>query len=837
MRRRRFAGVTAPKGGDARGFAWAERLGACPRGVVGWRVASGAAWGEPGATTMRRIGAIGLAGAVHALLVFGLGGCDRTAEHPAAGPEASPAPVAVTGALAQVAGTPQAGETPRATERPVLAWRSTNGVAYEGDPLVRSDGGVCVLSPGNGVYAYSSDGRVRWTYGAGMGLACAMALGKDDSLFVLDDLGRVHKLAPDGSVVWIAETDESEDLVHRRKGWGPLVGVHVAPLPDGGAVARRGLGGVHILSGDGAWEREISFSGEISAMAVSPAGDIYVVSGGSWVTGSEPSRAGALSRLTMEGEPLWSRRVSVGSWVTLSSEGLPVVITDGGARELDGDGAVLRDPKSGWARPQAMPEPNRWLASWGGDVNEWNGAEWRTLYSPPEEAFRDGLQPVDEALATPGPDGTVYVVHGLAPPLQDVNRPCGVLLTGATREGATLWRVRLETAPFDSVSAAALSPDGAVYSILGGVLCKFDDASRVSEPVDTAAWRQPSLQDLGLERAWSVPTPGPPTDREYIHIVESGRVYALLEQPEAPPQDAVVLMAVEPDGAVRWRDAWGDFVLAHPAIAEADDGSIWLRADGRLYWIPSTGGDRWRVEGRFSDISPPIPVEGGRAIAVLESDGPAAVSRRGETLWRHGPFGSGASITFDGSVAYVFGRLASGEARLAGLSVDGRELWSVESECQRGHVVDLPGGGAAVVGEEHAYGVDPDGQVSWRVAGLRWDPSLWAQAHWIGPEARGLHARLGSAEVILGSQGRVLQRWWPDRAVERLPPPRSGAAGITHTRRYPNGVVAWHAFREIDRPGRVLDGPNGWLYVREGTELTAYRPVAPPALPGEGEHR
>ncbi len=829
--------------------------------VVGWRAANGAQWGVTRGLAMtfptKAVWAVAACLAGGGLLTAG---CDRNAGEAKTSVNAFAAPGGSPSASAGVTMVAQPAGAAPSIETPVLAWRSGNGVEYEGDPLVGTDGSAYVLSPGNGVYAYAPDGRVRWTYSADMGLPRAMALGKDDSLFVVDDFGRVHKVAPNGQVQWVA--DPEGPTSRRPDDWPEAcydqrtTARQVVAVPDGGAVVV-GNGGraVRRFGVAGGLDWEVMLTEPVHHLAVAPLGDVYAMNGPVWLSGDEhPPDHRTLARISRAGEVLWECEVHQFSELMLSPGGLPIILTrDDGACELDDTGAVQRKLEAGWLMPIAFPSPTRWVYMWDDGIREWSGSEWRTLYGPPEP--RDDRETAQVAIGPRSfaPDGAVYLSRWVA--LEEraggTERPAPRSLTKLASNGTTVWEFELEALRWMPTSAPVPAPDGAVYAMLDGMLCRFDDASRVTQPVDPGAWHNPTTADLGLEEAWRLQTASEPTRREHLHVAESGRVYALLEQPEAPPQEAVALVAIEPDGQVRWREYWGTFALTHPAIAEAKDGSVWFRADQRLYWIPPNGGDRWRVtipsfarenlDTDFSDYSPPIPLPDGGAVALTESDGILATSERGELLWRHTLGPPPPSLAFDGSVIYVAGVEERDQPPcLLGLGLDGSELWRLSLEQGPGGLAAVRGGGAVVAtGDGTVRGLRPDGTESWAATCRVSSGALFAaqvgSAPEVEPDRRSVLIHHDSSEVVLDREGCALERWSscpPVRLVPRTPNLGTNAAC---TRRYPNGVIAWHYLTPQNWPGQVVEGPNGWLYVREGTTLAAYRPVASPALAEQEE--
>lgn len=162
-----------------------------------------------------------------------------------------------------------------------------------------------------------------------------------------------------------------------------------------------------------------------------------------------------------------------------------------------------------------------------------------------------------------GPDGTVYVGS------------MNTLLCAVTPDGALKW-ARSPSA--SSITASpAVGPDGTVYCI--------DAASTLAayRPDGTTKWILEADDITGGDGSPAV------SDDGTIYVTVSG---------------SSLLLAVSPDGVVKWDLPVGESCVATPALAK--DGTVYVGDDG-LYAISPGGAVRWHYKpGTLFSSAPPV---------------------------------------------------------------------------------------------------------------------------------------------------------------------------------------------------------------------------------------
>jgi hypothetical protein len=741
---------------------------------------------------------------------------------------------------------------------PVIAWCSTNGIQYDGKLVVSRDGLACVLSHRAGVYAYGPDGVVRWTYGTGIGLPLEIAAGAGEGLFVLDDLRRVHRLDAEGRVLWITELDGPPSA--NPSGWGryqtwPRAGTQsLAAMPDGGVVVMGPGRGIRCVGRGGERRWIVHLPGDPLHIAVPKSGDVFVTYDPDPAEATPPPQADnrdALSRISPSGEVLWTRPVGGYTDLLLSPTGRPIVRTDEWVREVGLGGSVERDPGDLSYVPFGVCSDGRWLVLAEGGIYQWDGTEWSMFWEGRESPPEGALPGAHSTYASLGPDDSVYLTESW-----DVSSESGpqlrlVTLTCLDPTGERAWEVSLPVVR-GVAGPITPSPDGALYALVDGILLRLDDPARVADPLAAEEWHRSSLSALGYEEAWRVPAPGEPSEDEIVRVGASGRIYAFLHQPDGPAQDAVLLRAMDPQGSVLWEQYWGDFVLDRPTVVELDDASVWLRVAGRLYRIPSDGGDRWRVRvpssgepGRTvgpSRYSPVLPLDDGAVAFATGSEGVVALAPTGEVLWRALEDVRGCAITSDGGLIYAAAPGRHEDAPwVVALTPQGEQEWVFSAGA--GGVRDMaamPDGGVVVT----AHGgivryLSSEGDEVWRLRVDPHEPRLGDQftaapPPWPDNRPR---LRLGIDLVLLGPDQPLTLRSRRANRVSLLG--NTPESGEVWRRSYSNGVDAWACRSSAEWLAHVHDTQNGWLYERRTGELIAYRPVGPPAtdVPHGGDGR
>jgi parallel beta-helix repeat protein len=91
-----------------------------------------------------------------------------------------------------------------------LIWNYTNVTTFQCTPIISSDGTIYVettSSGGNCVYAFNSNGAVKWTYTCyGSIMEKSPVIGADGKLYIGDSSGNVYAINPDGTLNWTYNT-------------------------------------------------------------------------------------------------------------------------------------------------------------------------------------------------------------------------------------------------------------------------------------------------------------------------------------------------------------------------------------------------------------------------------------------------------------------------------------------------------------------------------------------------------------------------------------------------------------------------------------------------------
>ncbi|MDG3547182.1 PKD domain-containing protein [Methanobacterium formicicum] len=91
-----------------------------------------------------------------------------------------------------------------------LIWNYTDVTTFQCTPIISSDGTIYVETTstgGNCVYAFTSNGSVKWTYTcSGSIMEKSPVIGADGKLYIGDSSGNVYAINPDGTLNWTYNT-------------------------------------------------------------------------------------------------------------------------------------------------------------------------------------------------------------------------------------------------------------------------------------------------------------------------------------------------------------------------------------------------------------------------------------------------------------------------------------------------------------------------------------------------------------------------------------------------------------------------------------------------------
>lgn len=193
------------------------------------------------------------------------------------------------------------------------------------------------------------------------------------------------------------------------------------------------------------------------------------------------------------------------------------------------------------------------------------------------------------------------------------------------------------------------------------------------------------------------------------------------------------------DGTKRWKVALGDRVYSTPFVGE--DGTLYVGTDARkVVAIAPDGAVRWRLEVDGEADTGPAPLPDG-ALVVAAGPSVYAVRRRGDVAWRYtakGKVFTAPAVTPDGLV--VFG---SQDDHVHAVTREGVKAWSVDL----GADVD----GAPAIGDDGSIWVGTDrGEV------VRLDAQGRVLSRTdVGGYVRGVLSVARSGDALAGTYGPV----------------------------------------------------------------------------------
>jgi len=325
-------------------------------------------------------------------------------------------------------------ELPAPPELGSEVWSRTVEYYGKGSPSVGPDGTVYVGSGNNAVYAFNSNGSLKWTVSTSLGVRSAPAIGPDGTIYVGTGDGNLYAIDPDSTVKWVvAAGSQRQGLASPAVGadgtiyvgsldgnlyaFGPGGGPSQWQFPTGGRItnaAAIGMDGtIYVASLDGfvyavapnntrRWRYQVGE--EASAPALGPDRTIYVQSANGTVHAID-HRSGTRK---------WAQLVSSAESSALSS---PVVGPDGTVYVGSADEYIhARDGRTGdpkWLRKlvgRVIMSP-----ALGADGTVFVGTTSGRLYAvnPGGQSLKwDFLTESGLRAPTVGPDGTLYVVSG-----------------------------------------------------------------------------------------------------------------------------------------------------------------------------------------------------------------------------------------------------------------------------------------------------------------------------------------------------------------------------------------------------------------------------------------
>lgn len=213
------------------------------------------------------------------------------------------------------------------------------------------------------------------------------------------------------------------------------------------------------------------------------------------------------------------------------------------------------------------------------------------------------------------------------------------------------------------------------------------------------------------------------------------------------------LLAINPDGILRWGFQFGTDTVSSPAIGA--DGTIYFGCrDRRLYAVDARGNKRWDFKtGGWIDASPAIGEDGTIYCGSFDKKFYAWRSN-GEKKWAFatdGPIGSSAAIDATGNIYF-----GSNDRKLYALNPDGTRRWDFATG---GAIVSSPAIGRAneiyfSSTDGKLYALNPDGTWRWalRTGGVSSSSPV------LGVDGT-IYISVNTNHCAVSSEGQMLWRW------------------------------------------------------------------------------
>lgn len=279
--------------------------------------------------------------------------------------------------------------------------------------------------------------------------------------------------------------------------------------------------------------------------------------------------------------------------------------------------------------------------------------KWK--FKPAEPIYNEPWQRYTAILSSPAiaNDGTVYVIA-----------PDDYVY--AVKEGKEKWRFPLKWNAIDFWTSVTIGYDGTIY--VGSARTEATDTTLIAgfyalTPEGKEKWHYPI--DAGVTSAPAVATDGT--------IYVNGNV--LKKNAQGATAEGY-LFAFSPDGILKWRFRFQDWVESSPSLAA--DGTVYTGSkEGRVYALnPADGSKKWEfVAGDGIGGAPAIAKDGTLYVGSWDNN-MYALTPEGKEKWRfpvEGGFetiGASAVIGTDGAV--YFGTTTG---ILYALNPDGTEKW------------------------------------------------------------------------------------------------------------------------------------------------------------------
>lgn len=261
------------------------------------------------------------------------------------------------------------------------------------------------------------------------------------------------------------------------------------------------------------------------------------------------------------------------------------------------------------------------------------------------------------------------------------------------------------------------------------------------------------------------------------------------------------LLAVAPDGKVKWKFQAGREIKSSPAVAP--DGTLYFGArDGKLYALTATGKLKWTFAcGAWVDSSPGLATDGTIYFGSWDKNF-YAVNPDGSLKWKFATsnvIDSSPAMAADGTIYF-----GSHDKNFYALTPAGKLKWQFVT---RGEIQSSPALGALgeiffTATDGNCYALRPDGTELWRrhtggfTAG---SPVLDA--------AGNLYLTANATANAISPDGKL--RWQFGLAANSDTTPVAGSDGIIYF------ALPWHMILASDSAGRQLwsfDTDDGIIY-------------------------
>ncbi len=292
-----------------------------------------------------------------------------------------------------------------------------------------------------------------------------------------------------------------------------------------------------------------------------------------------------------------------------------------------------------------------------------------------------------------------------------------------------------------------------------------------------------------------------------------------------------LLLAITPDGAIKWTYQAGLEIWSSPAVA--DDGTIYFGSrDRNLYALAPDGKLKWKyLTGAWIDSSPAIGTDGTVYFGSWDHNF-YALTAGGQLKWK---FATDALITSSPAVAtdgtIYFG---SHDQKLYALTADGKLKWAFKSRAEIDSSPAIAADGTAYISstDGNLYAVHPDGSEAWHLHTGGFTASSPAL-----DEKGNLYLAVNNCHASVSPAGQLRSSHSTDVPID--PTPLVSANNRIYLDNpwlhlgieYPDGSEEWGFTMTLNLVSSPNMDRNGIIYASDGDYLFALRPKtsAPPA--------